>query len=201
MSSPSSRMLSWSNYEQFLLGLQDLCRAGRTGTVHLSSGSILSGTVGLRNGDIVAVALGEHSGAVVIPLLRSIRNGEYHFEENVAPPPDRNLPATHEILKRLGATPVAPSDRPIAADSSFSTKKSAAIQIRAPQIVEEEARNAFGPIGALLCAEYVEKVGSPEDLESVERMVAEISQKTGGSSGAALFRKRVMDRVLPDRVF
>lgn len=183
---------AWFTYRQMVEALQQLCAAKRSGTLSCTNRTNVPVTIGLRQGNIIALGFKDKHGVSVLPFVRLMQDCQFHFAENVVQPPEDGLPDTADILRRLGAAASPPSPAVVSRPSGTLSQ--------APKIIEEEARQAFGPIGALLCAEYLTHTGQPQDLNAVERMLAAIVAKIGEAGRTTAFRQRVLDRLRAERV-
>lgn len=126
-------------------------------------------------------------GAEALPLFRSVQQWQYRFTQGLITRKDSGLPNTDEVLQQLT------DGQPLRATPTPSAQYIEWSQLR--KIIEEETNYACGPVGTLLCAEYLAHAAPPLDRHQVEQLLVVIAGATGESKRAAVFQQKVCARL------
>ncbi|MGE3538920.1 MAG: hypothetical protein AB7N91_15995 [Candidatus Tectimicrobiota bacterium] len=177
----------WFSLQHLAEVLRQLWTEQRSGTLFCTTDANTAATIVLRQGDIVALSYRATNGMAALPQLLGQQQWRYNFKAELLLRTDNDLPGTAEILQRFPGTAPAtlpPARTRLAIDFTTLLK-----------IVREEANQAFGPVGAMLCAEYFTPAALPQNLTDIEQRLTALSEATGAHDRAASFRQRVLARL------
>jgi hypothetical protein len=184
----------WLERQHLCETLQRLCSTQRSGTLFCVTETHDSAFVVVRSGDIIALGFKTTCGTAALPLLTGIKRCRFNFKDNVLLWVEENLPSTADILEQFGVfSPSLSSPSPALPVTPLLSIAPTILRT----IVQEEANRAFGPVGALLCAEQFAQSGIPQSRAAVEQLLAAIAATTGSPERAAVFQQKVWAR-LPD---
>lgn len=174
--------------EQITSQLVTFCQQRCTGTFFGVTERNESLVIALKEGSIVGLSLSNVVGATALPLLQAISCQKASFNKKVVMRVDTDLPKTSKILEVLG---VVLLDETLLLTSE--SKKNARLidGQKVCTIVEDVAKNLFGPVAVLLLKEYFVANDSLTDDELRQRL-----QAMAEAAGAPQLTKQLIAGVI-----
>jgi hypothetical protein len=190
------------NHRQLIDKLVKHCKERASGTIFFNLPAGQSARLVLKNGVIHWVAYEQLRGTKAIESIREVDQARFNFNPSLKLAiGDQQLPPTSDILKRLykhNNKPVTEDDLPFAKEGFSSVNIQANVSgdshlnlDRVRQVLEEEALEYLGPMGKVLCADYLKSMPPQLSLIQVRQVIASLKHDINDERKGQLFMTRV----------
>jgi hypothetical protein len=179
-----------ATYRDLIAEVRRLCKGKRTGTIFITSedGHIVRFV--LSHGEVIHLVFDtKHSCYDAIPLIHQIRSGRLQFAEGIVETvPGVQLPNTEELLHTLELF--------YELDQEETTSKKATPQALQPTFnvsaailrIRKSLATYLGPFAAIICDDYLKKVGAPKAPEEVLTMIDTLALEISEPKAAKEFK-------------
>ncbi len=161
-----------------------MARDKETGTLFITIDDNHAARFVLENGAITSIGYSQLHGYDALPKIQQIHGGSYRLVEGgfisrEAVP----MPNTGELLGMLkqGGQLQSTATIPIGALGT------------ALNALGKEYAFYLGPVAGIICAEYIEDYGEPQDQGEFARLVLELAKEIEGASKRAAFKRKASD--------
>lgn len=183
-------------FAEIVAELKNVCAAGKTGVMYITSVENRSAQLMLDQGKIVFLYFFNKRGRDALRLMGEIETGRFRFQEGTSPTLRTELPHTEDILRFLSAASgLLPNDSAGSGNSESGQVKenttSTAIMtltVDQKQALEEGLAGYIGPMASIICEDHFDSV---HDMQTaIDRLAAEIPV----SAQADAFREKMLER-------
>jgi hypothetical protein len=163
-------------YKQLIDQLQRFCVEKKTGTVLIATEDNQLARILLENGDITFLAFGQKQAQDAVALIREIKTGRVKFSEGqVGSSGKQVLPPTREMLQALAGTRATPA--------------------AALKIIENELIDILGPMGSIICAEHLKKIGDLTQASALTDFINAVAREIKDPTKTRRFKEDVLKKI------
>lgn len=188
------------HYQEIIATLQDYCANQYSGTMFITTNNNHSVRFILKNGIIVFVAYRFQYGNEAIPLVQKIESGIFSFKKDIfVGKEDPTLLDTNTLLQILSnsqtAFPSASNEDKTKQSNPVATTQSATKFVSDEKIkhVTTELALFIGPIAAVICEEYIEDYGQPNNQSEWEEMLNNLAEEISDKEKQGQFKTKLID--------
>jgi hypothetical protein len=179
-------------YQELIAEIHRLFSEKQTGTIFITTSDNHLVRLVLNKGEIVHLVYDTNYRSYdAIPLLKKIQAGRLQFARGIfETAAEISLPPTQEllyVLKGKGEEKELLTYSPKKVDSPF---EEVIIQIK------RALSNHIGPIAALICDEYIEKVGGINNLDAIDSLIDDVAKEIGEPNTERLFKIQLKDEIV-----
>jgi hypothetical protein len=163
-------------YKQLIDQLQRFCAEKRTGTVLIATEDNQLARILLENGNISFLAFGRKQAQDAVAQIREIKTGRIKFSEgHVGSYNKQVLSPTREMLQALAGTRATPA--------------------AALKIIENELIDILGPMGSIICAEHLKKIGDLTQASALTDLINAVAREIKDPTKARRFKEDVLKKI------
>ncbi len=179
-------------YPELIAEIRRLSSEGESGTVFITSDDGHLVRFVLNEGSITSLVFDtKHRGYDAIPLIQAIKSGRLQFAEGVFETAcELPLPDTENIFQIFGEKWSAHALAPAPSTSANLGE--------AVEYLKKALANHIGPFSAIVCEEYIEKVGSVKTIDDVFSMIEAVAPEIGNPAEEQAFKEQVKKEMIKE---
>jgi hypothetical protein len=190
------------NHQQLIEKLVKHCKERASGTIFFNLPGGQSARLVLNNGVIHWTAYEQLRGTKAIESIRDIDQARFNFNPSLKLAiGNQQLPPTSDILKQLDNH----NNKPVTEDGLLFTQEGFSTTNIQPNVsgedhldldrvrlvLEEEAMEYLGPMGKVLCADYLKSMPPHLSIIQVRQVISSLKQDINDERKGELFMARV----------